>query len=112
MGNYGHWEYCMEFKSHPARRIIRAFLFIASIVQVCFGCLAQSNVNVRVMAANLNGNTQSYQPFAIRIFQGLKPDVVAIHEFNYTSNTPSDFRALADSAFGTNFVYFRESGYS
>jgi hypothetical protein len=49
---------------------------------IFFGCLAvfiglnaqtpvgaQSNVNVRVMAANLNGDTQSYQPFAIRIFQ-------------------------------------------
>jgi len=68
-----------------------------------------TNTTVRVMSANLNGNTQSYQPFAIRIFQGLKPDVVAIQEFNYSNNTPSDFRALADSAFGTNFVYFREN---
>jgi len=70
------------------------------------------NTIVRVMAANLNGNTQSYQPFAIRIFQGLKPDIVAIQEFNYSNNTPSDFRAMLDDAFGTNFVYFRESGYN
>ncbi len=69
---------------------------------------AQSNVTVRVMAANLNGNTQSYQPFAIRIFQGLKPDIVAIQEFNYSNNMASDFRALVDAAFGTNFVYYRE----
>ncbi|HSU56973.1 MAG TPA: immunoglobulin domain-containing protein [Candidatus Dormibacteraeota bacterium] len=68
-----------------------------------------SNVNVRIMAANLNGNTQSYQPFALRIFQGLKPDVVAIQEFNYNGNTDSDFRSFVDSAFGTNFVYFREN---
>jgi len=66
---------------------------------------AQSNVTVRVMAANLNGDTQSYQPFAIRIFQGLKPDIVAIQEFNYSNNTASDFRAMVDTAFGTNFVY-------
>ncbi len=79
------------------------------------GCLAaalnldaQSNVTVRVMAANLNGNTQSYQPFALRIFQGLKPDVVAIQEFNYSNNAPSDFRFMVDTAFGTNFVYYRE----
>ncbi|MDR3459932.1 MAG: immunoglobulin domain-containing protein [Verrucomicrobiae bacterium] len=70
--------------------------------------LAQSNVNVRVMAANLNGNTQSYQPFALRILQGLKPDVVAIQEFNYSNNTPADFRFMLDTALGTNFVYYRE----
>ncbi len=69
---------------------------------------AQSNITVRVMAANLNGNTQSYQPFAIRIFQGLKPDIVAIQEFNYSNNTDADFRSLVDTAFGTNFVYYRE----
>lgn len=69
---------------------------------------AQSNVTVRVMAANLNGNTQSYQPFALRIFQGTKPDVVCIQEFNYNNNTASDFRSMVDTAFGTNFSYFRE----
>ena len=60
------------------------------------------------MAANLNGDTQSYQPFAIRIFQGLKPDVVAIQEFNYSNNTSADFRSMVDTAFGTSFVYYRE----
>ena len=71
---------------------------------------AQTNVNVRVMAANLNGNTQSYQPFALRILQGLKPDVVAIQEFNYAStngvdvNTPTVMREMVDTAFDTNFI--------
>ncbi|HKI69827.1 MAG TPA: hypothetical protein VKA67_09575, partial [Verrucomicrobiae bacterium] len=60
------------------------------------------------MAANLNGNTQSYQPFATRIFQGLKPDVVCIQEFNYNNDTPADIRSMVDTAFGTNFVYYRE----
>jgi endonuclease/exonuclease/phosphatase family metal-dependent hydrolase len=75
---------------------------------------AQSNVTVRVMAANLNGNSQKYEPFALRIFQGTKPDVVAIQEFNYTStngvdiNTPAAFREMVDIAFGTNFIYYRE----
>ena len=66
------------------------------------------------MSANLNGNAQTYQPFALRIFQGLKPDVVAIQEFNYNGNSPADIRSMVDTAFGTNFVYFREtnSGYS
>lgn len=71
---------------------------------------AQSNVTVRIMAANLNGNTQSIQPFAIDIFKGLKPDVVCIQEFNYSGNTAANFRALIDDAFGTNFSYYRETG--
>lgn len=62
------------------------------------------------MSANLNDNSQSYQPFALRIFQGLKPDVVAIQEFNYLGNTPADFRSMINGAFGTNFTYFREAG--
>lgn len=69
-----------------------------------------SNVVVRIMAANLNGNTQSIQPFEINIFKGLKPDVVCIQEFNYSNNTPSDFRALLDNAFGTEYSYYRETG--
>lgn len=69
---------------------------------------AQSNVTVRVMAANLNGNTQSYQPFALRILQGTRADVVAIQEFNYSNNSASDFRSMLDTAFGTNFIYYRE----
>ncbi len=63
-----------------------------------------------IMAANLNGQTQSIQPFAIRIFKGLKPDVVCIREFNYNNNTAADFRSLIDDAFGTNYVYYREPG--
>jgi hypothetical protein len=41
----------------------------------------------------------------------LKPDVVAIQEFNYTStttngvNTPAAFREMIDNTFGTSFVY-------
>ena len=71
---------------------------------------AQSNVVVRIMAANLNGNTQSIQPFEINIYKGLKPDVVCIQEFNYSNNAASDFRALLDDAFGTNYSYYREPG--
>ena len=83
---------------------------IFAVLLAVFNLHAQTtNTIVRVMSANLNGNTQSYQPFAFRIFQGLKPDIVAIQEFNYSNNTPSDFRAMVDTAFGTNFVYFREN---
>ncbi len=82
------------------------FLFVAVFASIT--TVAQTNVPLRIMAANLNGNTQSYQPFAIRIFQGLKPDVVAIQEFNYNNNTAADLRSLVDTAFGTSFVYYRE----
>jgi endonuclease/exonuclease/phosphatase family metal-dependent hydrolase len=83
-------------------------IFLLAALVFSFQLCAQTNVNVRVMSANLNGNTQSYQPFALRILQGLQPDIVAIQEFNYGGNTASDFRSLLDTAFGTNFVYYRE----
>jgi endonuclease/exonuclease/phosphatase family metal-dependent hydrolase len=73
--------------------------------------VVETHTPVRVMAANLTGNSQSYQEPAIRIFQGLRPDVVAIQEFRYLQNRPADFRALVDTAFGPQFVYFREPGY-
>ncbi len=102
----------MPFKSQVRRCtgkiILLGAVFFSTLV------LAQSNVNVRIMAANLNGDAQTYQPFAIRIFQGLKPDVIAIQEFDYTStngleiNTPAAFREMLDTAFGTNYVYYRE----
>lgn len=76
---------------------------------------AQSNVAVRVMAANLtSGDDQQYLTPGLDILQGLAPDVVAIQEFNYTStmgsgvNTPAAFREMINTAFGTNFVYYRE----
>lgn len=86
-------------------------LTVTILATVSQTAVAQSsNVTIRVMAANLNGNTQSIQPFAINIFKGLKPDVVSIQEFNYSNNTAADFRALIDNAFGTNYSYYRESG--
>src|SRR5438552_3921567 len=97
----------VPFIRHPAGRLISG-VFLFTFVFAPF-LLAQSNVNVRVMSANLNGNSQTYEPFAIRIFQGLKPDVIAIQEFNYSNNTSSDFRSMVDTAFGANFVYYRET---
>src|ERR1700743_3603520 len=78
-------------------------------VSLASTALGQAATDVRIMSANLNGNSQTYEPFALRIFQGLKPDIVAIQEFNYNNNTPADFRSMVDTAFGTDFSYFRES---
>lgn len=73
---------------------------------------ADSNCTVRVVASNLTGNSQKYEASQIRVLQGVQPDIAAIQEFNYLGNTSSDIRTFVDTAFGTNFVYYRESGYS
>ena len=109
MDNHMQKDHQMEFKSHPIRRALRTLFLTVTTALICFNATAQNNVNIRVMAANLNGNSQTYEPFALRIFQGLKPDVVAIQEFNYSNNTATDIRSMVDTAFGTNFVYFREN---
>ncbi len=67
---------------------------------------------VRLMAANTSsGNYQSYDPgHGLRIFQGTKPDVVMIQEFNYGDNSASAIRGFVDTAFGTSFSFYREAG--
>jgi endonuclease/exonuclease/phosphatase family metal-dependent hydrolase len=67
---------------------------------------------IRIMAANLtSGNRQSYDPGeGIRIFQGLKPDVVLIQELNYKNNTNEDIRSFVTTAFSEDYTYHRESG--
>ncbi len=70
------------------------------------------SVPVRLMAANTtSGSLQSYDPgHGIRIFQGTKPDVVMIQEFNYGDNSTTAIRNFVNTAFGTNFSYYREGG--
>jgi endonuclease/exonuclease/phosphatase family metal-dependent hydrolase len=64
------------------------------------------------MAANItSGNLQSYDPgHGIRIFQGLKPDIVLIQEFNYGNNSDASIRRFVNTTFGTEFTYARENG--
>ena len=78
--------------------------------------VGSTNVTFRVMGANLSsGNNQRYETAGLDILRGLKPDIVAIQEFNYASagsagvNTAAAFREMIDGAFGTNFCYTRES---
>ncbi|HWO22694.1 MAG TPA: endonuclease/exonuclease/phosphatase family protein [Kofleriaceae bacterium] len=66
---------------------------------------------VRLMAGNLtSGNLQAYEAPGTRIFQGLKPDIAMIQEFNVGDNATATVRAWVDMAFGASFFYFRESG--
>ncbi len=69
--------------------------------------------NVRIMAANLtSGNSQNYDPGeGIRIFQGLKPDIVLIQEFKYKDDTLDDLRDLVDLAFGEEYDFSIEPGF-
>lgn len=72
--------------------------------------LVETNFVLRMMAANTtSGNSQSYEAPGIRIFQALKPDVVAVQEFKFGgSSTPASLRQLVDTAFGTNFSFYCE----
>ena len=73
---------------------------------------AGPSVVVRLMAGNLSsGSSQTYDPGeGIRIFQGLKPDVAMIQEFNYGTDSTTDIRTFVDTAFGTQFGYVRGPG--
>ncbi len=111
----GNYLFSMRCRSRrilaSAAVLLAASLPVVGAAEVFAPRVSTTNATVRIMAANLNGDNQSYQAFALRIFQGLKPDVVAIQEFNYQGNSAGDLRAMVNTAFGTNFVYYRESGY-
>lgn len=61
-----------------------------------------------IASANLSDNTsQAYREPGIRILQALKPDVLAIQEFNYRDGTSLD---LARRLFGPDCYFAREKG--
>lgn len=72
------------------------------------------STRIRLMAANItSGSDQSYDPGeGVRIFQGLKPDVAMIQEFNYfggdDTSDDADIRSFVDTAFGATYEYYRE----
>lgn len=108
-----------HFISRVGSLILFGAVCIAIPLQAQTPIVTQTNARVRVIAANLtSGSNQRYETAGLRILKGLKPDVVAIQEFNYASpnglgvNTTAALREMIDSTFGTNFVYFRESGYA
>ncbi len=63
------------------------------------------------MASNLtSGNYQSYDlGHGIRLMQGVQPDVIAIQEFNYASNSATDLQSLSDQVIPGS-AYCRETG--
>ncbi|MEO6035159.1 MAG: endonuclease/exonuclease/phosphatase family protein [Verrucomicrobiota bacterium] len=94
--------------------LLPAFSFLAGAQAPV---VVSTNTTIRVMASNLtSGTNQRYETPGLDILKGLKPDIVAMQEFNYSSttgngvNTPAALREMVDDAFGTNFSYFRETG--
>ena len=69
--------------------------------------------NLRVMAANISsGPSLVYGPAeGVRIFQGLRPDVVLIQEFNVGGNTTPEISSFVTTTFGAGFTYYREPGF-
>jgi endonuclease/exonuclease/phosphatase family metal-dependent hydrolase len=67
-----------------------------------------------IMAANLSEQTGECETIyggpATRMFQGLKPDIVGIQEWNVTN--AGGHRAYVNAAFGTNFSFYVEPSYS
>ena len=92
------------------KNLIILWLFFIALVCYCaeVPVKIETNVTIRIMSANLTGSSQQYEAPAIRIFQGLKPDLVAIQEFNYGNNTSNDIRYFVNIAFGTNYYFYRE----
>jgi endonuclease/exonuclease/phosphatase family metal-dependent hydrolase len=64
-------------------------------------CIELSEVHLRAVAGNItSGNYQSYDyGHGIRIFQGLKADVMMVQEFNYKDNTDNDYKEMVEAVF-------------
>lgn len=83
------------------------------ILLVLFPAVAFSDPDPRactftIATANLSDNTsQAYEAPGIRILQALRPDIVAIQEFNYRQGTSQD---LARDLFGPDYHFAREKG--
>ncbi len=85
----------------------------ATPAQRTYNGVASTPTKIRLMAGNItSGNLQSYDPgHGTRIFQGVKPDIVMIQEFNYRpDNSDASIRAWVNTTFGTTFSFFRETG--
>ena len=101
----------------PVFRYLRPFMFrrfhfpralLLGLALSAAPAAARTAIPVTVASANLSDNiTQAYEDPGIRILQALRPDVVAIQEFNYkTGNTQDLVRRL----FGPGYHFARESG--
>lgn len=72
------------------------------------GATSRDAASITIASANLSDNTsQSYEEVGIRLLQALRPDIVAIQEFNYKTGNTQD---LVRRMFGPGYQFARESG--
>ena len=62
---------------------------------------------IRLLTGNLtSGGNRSYDAgHGIRIFQGLKPHIAFVQEFNFGNRSPEATRMMVEKAFGGNFYH-------
>ena len=94
--------------------IVAGVLALDSEAQVTAPVVSSTNRTIRIAASNLSsGSNQAYESPGIRLLQGLKPDIIAMQEFNYGANQAADIQSLVNQITGTNgSSWFRETGYS
>lgn len=94
--------------------ILSLVVVVPAAAQVVVPVVSTTNRLVRIAASNLSsGSNQAYEAPGIRMLQGLKPDIIAMQEFNYGSDSPADIQALVDQITFTNgSSWFRETGYN
>ncbi len=64
-------------------------------------CKQLSDIHIRAVAGNISTtNNQNYDHGeGIKIFQGLKANVIMIQEFNYKNNSSADYREMVEAIF-------------
>jgi len=86
----------------------RFYILLALFFATCCGAAERNAISITIASANLSDSTsQAYEDAGIRILQALKPDVVAIQEFNYKSGNSQD---LVRKLFGPAYHFAREKG--
>lgn len=88
-----------------ARPILILILLLAG---TCPGAPERDTATIAIVSANLSDSTsQAYEEPGIRILQALKPDIIAIQEFNYKRGNSQD---LARRLMGPEVHFHREKG--
>ena len=64
-------------------------------------CIQLAEIHIRAVTGNIStGNNQDYDNGeGIRIFQGLKGDIMMVQEFNYKNNSENDYKEFVKTVF-------------
>ncbi len=94
--------------------VLALLLAFSAEAQITVPVVSATNRVIRIAASNLSsGSNQGYEASGIHLLQGLKPDIIAMQEFNFGANQTADIQLLVNQITFTNGAsWFRESGYS